>query len=281
MPQRLLAPELRHALRMRSQAPHFRGPGRAARLRLGRHPGPRGRQLRRAQADTGLFARLAKPHLLGPLGRLVKIHRAAPEPLGPPQLAPAADRGGRPLVALRVHKGLHRRQRMPPALLPVRRQPREQELHKTAHQIGIMAFRQHQPPRVVGQKRPPGAPLLRRPADELIARLEMKSRRAPRRQRQPLPAMADDVAQMLPHQRGRMQIMMFLDQLIEPVLLGAVRHQPHRPMFQNVLFRRRGPAKTSFNFCQAGKFGKFFRPGPAFGCNSPNRNGARMWKIAP
>ena len=47
----------------------------------------------------------------------------------------------------------------------------------------------------------------------------MQRRRAPGGQGQPLSLVADDVAQMLPHQRRRMQIMMLDQQLIKSGLL--------------------------------------------------------------
>ena len=226
MPQRLLAPELRHALRMRSQAPHFRGPGRAARLRLGRHPGPRGRQLRRAQADTGLFARLAKPHLLGPLGRLVKIHRAALPAAGVAQLAPATDLVSGAAILLGIDKAFGQHHRMPPGAFPVLAQPCKHQLHKPADQIRIMALLLDIQTRVVDHQRQAFAPLAFGPTDIMIPRLDMQGRRAPSRHRQPLALPDDGIAKLFPHQLGAVQVVVLDEDLIALLNLFRTDQQP-------------------------------------------------------
>jgi len=58
--------------------------------------------------------------------------------------------------------------------------------------------------------------LFKAPADETIAILEMKGRRAPGGYRQPLALVGGHVAQLLAYQRGLVQVVVFDNKIITP-----------------------------------------------------------------
>ena len=98
-----------------------------------------------------------------------------------------------------------------------------------------MALGQNQQTRVVGQQGAPAPALLEIPADELIPVFEMESRAALGRQGQPLALVGGHVTQLLPHQRGVLQIVMLDDELVTPSLVLGRTDQSDLEMVQNVL----------------------------------------------
>src|SRR5664279_6267629 len=82
-----------------------------------------------------------------------------------------------------------------------------------------MTLRQDQQARVVGQQGTPTPALLEIPADKSIAVLQMKGRRAPGRQRQPLAFVGGHVTQLLAHQGGILEVMMLDNEFIAPRLV--------------------------------------------------------------
>ena len=65
---------------------------------------------------------------------------------------------------------------------------------------------------VAHEQRQAAAPLLIAPADPLIAGAQVAGGRGPGQQGQPAPAMRGDVTQMLAHQRGAFEVVMFDEQ---------------------------------------------------------------------
>jgi hypothetical protein len=89
---------------------------------------------------------------------------------------------------------------------------------------------------VVGRQRQSTPPLVVIPADPLIARPNVVSRRRPTQQRQPLAPMLDDVTQTLADQVGVLEVVMLADQLVPACLLVRL-NQPHDDLIQHGGFR--------------------------------------------
>ncbi len=92
-----------------------------------------------------------------------------------------------------------------------------------------MTLRQPQQARIVRQQRAAAAALFGRPADELIARLEVKGGPAPGGHGQPLALAGGDVAPVLTHERRLVQVVVVAEELIEP---GGVLRRGHHPDLQ-------------------------------------------------
>jgi hypothetical protein len=112
-------------------------------------------------------------------------------------------------------------------LLPVLGEPPQHQFHEAAGQIGVMALRQNQKPRVVDDQRQTSSPLFLRPLDERIASLQMQRRGAPTCQGQPLTFVGRHVTQVLAHPMRTLQIVLSDDQLIKSAALPG-GHQAHR-----------------------------------------------------
>ena len=121
------------------------------------------------------------------------------------------------------------------ALLPVHRKTGQDQLQNAAGQIGIVDFGQNDEARIVGDEGATTTALLGRPADELVARFEMPSRRAPTGQSQPLAAIGDHITELLPDQMVIVQVMVLDDEgFIASPFLG--KDGPDSEAIQNVLF---------------------------------------------
>src|SRR5260221_11710955 len=105
---------------------------------------------------------------------------------------------------------------MAPVLQPVLREPPEHQFHKPTDKIGVVTFRQDQQARIVGQQGAPPSALLKVPANELVAILDVKGRSAPGRHPQPAALVSYRGTQLFAHQRSVVQIMMLVDELITP-----------------------------------------------------------------
>ena len=160
-----------------------------------------------AQLHAGALDQFPHPHLLGPVVRFIKIHRAALEPAGQAQLTPTADLVGGAAIECRVHKTLGQGHRMPPRGQPIGGEPRQHRLHEAADQIRIMTLGQHQQAGVVDEQGQAFPTLGFGPADELVARLEMESRRVPGGQGEPAALPDHDVAQVFADQVGAFEVM--------------------------------------------------------------------------
>ena len=185
----------------------------------------------------------AHPDLFGAGVLHIKILRAAFPAGRVSQPLPAAGLVSGALIEMRVHEGFDQRQRMPPVCLPIFGEPREHEFHEAADEVGALSAGENQEAGVVDQQRQARAALLRGPADEGIARLEMPGRAAPGGQRQPPILIRDDVAQVFAHDLRVFQIVMFDDELVEA---GGFlrRHQADLEVDEDVLFIVRGRTKA-------------------------------------
>jgi len=154
---------------------------------------------------------------------------------GASQMAPAADLVGRTLIELGIDEALNQSDGMFPPLLPVGGEPLEHELHEAADEVGVMALRQNEQSRVVGNEGAAAAALLVGPADERIAVPKMKGSRAPRRQSQPMAAVDHRVTQVLAHECGVVQIMVFDDESITPSHVVRIAQKHHLDVIQDVL----------------------------------------------
>ena len=125
---------------------------------------------------------------------------------------------------------------MTPPYLPVRREPFQHQLHKPADQVGVVAVGQDQQPRIIRQQRPSPTEVFGRPADERVPIFEVKSNGTPRAHRQPLAAVHNSLAQVLPHQADGVQLMMLCDGRVATGHLLRTGQQPEVAMLQNVLF---------------------------------------------
>src|ERR1035438_10070326 len=166
-------------------------------------------------------------------------------------MTPAADLVSGAPVELWINKTLRQGQGMAPALLPIRREAREHELHEPADEIGIMAPGQNQQAGVVRQERQSPAPLLLRPADEDLTRLEMQGGGTPGGQPQPLALVGGDITDVFAHDTGVFEIVMLDDEPVKTLDFMGL-DQPHREVFQDVLLVSGGLAMTNFVLLHAG-----------------------------
>ena len=132
---------------------------------------------------------------------------------------------------------------MAPTLVPVLGEPGEHQLHETADEIGTLAGRQHQQPRVVDHQRQTPAPLLLGPADKLVAGFDMQRGGAPSSQGQPLASVGGHKTQVFPHQPRVLQVVILSQELIESFHFSRW-DRLHLQMDQNLLFIGRGLAKA-------------------------------------
>jgi hypothetical protein len=157
-----------------------------------------------------------------------------------------------------IDEGFGQRHRMTPVFLPVVGKAREHQLHEATDEIGLVRLGQDQQAGVVDQQRQARAALLLGPADELVARLEMQGGRVPSGQRQPLIPISGDIAHVLAHELGVLQIVMFGDELIEAGHFRW-RHGADVELDENLLFIGRGLAKAE-RFLFHGRQPKKTRP---------------------
>src|SRR5262249_54536286 len=178
---------------------------------------------------------------------------------GVPQAVPAAGLVSSALVEVRIDNRFGQRHWMTPVLLPILGEPPEHQLHKTADQIGALTGRKHHQARVIDHQRQARAPLLLRPADEVVAGLDVECGGVPTGQSQPLPAIFGHITKVLPDQLSALQVMMLNKQLVESFdLVGG--YGPDRQMDQNLLFIGSGLTKTCRFFFHARQLGKM-QPG--------------------
>jgi hypothetical protein len=118
--------------------------------------------------------------LLGPVVGFIEILRHPFEPSTETHRPPAGGLVGGAAKKLGVHKTFHQEDGVPVSLLPVRGQAGLIERQHQAGQIGILAWRsQEAKTGIVGHQRRAGPPLIGIPADPLVMRPNMISRRRP------------------------------------------------------------------------------------------------------
>lgn len=161
------------------------------------------------QAATGIFAQFLYQQPLGLAMLDVVVPPAPPPPISQPQLLPAVGGVNRAAKLLRIHKALHRQDRVPVLRLPIRAESRQSQLEHSGTQIGYRPIREEQKPGVVDHQRQAPPPLLVGPTDPLVAMPQVFGRRAEYQHAHPLPLLIHrNINEPLPHWTQSAQVVM-------------------------------------------------------------------------
>ena len=127
---------------------------------------------------------------------------------------------------------------MAPVLLPIRIEPLQAQGQHSGGQIGItLSVGQNQKSAVVDDKAQAPSALTRRPADFLLPGFGMRSGPTEGEQPHPLPIDFSHIAKALSPQPRTVQIVLFLQELIETILLCR-SYETHSQFAEELWFGR-------------------------------------------